>query len=236
MSDSSDWKKQYMSLAERQEAEAADFAEAEKLLSRTIIRLTLATSGLDPTLDPILKKLRDSMRRGFDPSLKKELDALSDTLMRMGEDEEEAPTSPAPDLLQRLLDRVTLSGKPARRLKELGAQLMADPAGADEAQLDELLGLLTTDSEMSAPSGASLFGRLFKRQPEEGPFEAIPSDSDSPNRVLLNLLEKLEWPGRLTSDISDLKGGLEEGENGEAWVLVLEKLSKSRRRRAFSVI
>ena len=230
MSESSDWKDKYLSLAERQETEAAAFAEAEKLLSRTIIRLTLATSGLDPALDPTLKKLRDSMRRGFDPSLKKELDALSDTLMRMGEDEEEeeVAASPAPDLLQRLLGRVTLSGKPARRLKELGAQLMADPAGADEALLDELLVLLTPDSAASAPSGASggLFGRLFRRQPGEGLVEAVPADSDSPNRVLLNLLEKLEWPGRLTSDISALKGGLEEGESAEAWVLVLEKLSK----------
>lgn len=223
MSELSEWKAKYLSLAEKQEAQAAEYAGAEKLLCRTIIRLTLATAGLDPALDPTLIKLRDSLRRGFDPSLKKELDTLSDTLMRMGGEEPESAVAATPDLLGRLLARVKLSGKPARRLKELSAQLMADPVSAEEEQLDELLALLTA-SPGRARGG--ILERLFRRERPEDLAEVASAGADTPNRVLLNLLEKLQWPGRLTSDISALKGRLESDESAEAWVLALEKLSK----------
>jgi diguanylate cyclase len=222
MSESSDWKEKYLSLVERQETEAAEYAEAEKLLCRAIIRLTLATSGLDPTLDPTLRKLRDTLRRGFDPSLKQELNALSDTLMRGKEgasDESDAAT----DLLPRLLARAGLKGKAAKRLRELAGRLQANPEAASDAQLDELLMLLTSRAGKEARAG--LFARILKGKSETS-IAPENKSTDSPNRVLLNLLEKLEWPGRLTSDISALKGRLESDGSAEAWVLVLEKLSK----------
>lgn len=226
MSETEDWKKKYLSLAEQQETEAAHHDEAETLLCRTIIRLTLAVSGADPVLDPTLKKLRNMLRRGYDASLKKELDALSDTLLHMEESEEVEPSGDmAGDLLQRLLVRTELKGKAARRLEELTAQLLTDPAVATDEQLDELLALLTTGERGAGAGGVKtgLFGRLFKQERVEKPLAGV---NDSPNRVLLQLLEKLEWPGRLTGDISNLKGRLESGDDTEAWITALEKLAR----------
>jgi diguanylate cyclase len=230
MSETEEWKEKYLSLADRQEQEAAAHAEAQTLLSRTIIRLTLAASGIDPTLDPILKKLRHMLRRGYDASLKTELDSLSDTLLRMGEPEEaEVAGDSSSDLLRRLLARAPSSGKDARRLAELSAQLLVDPAAATDEQLDELLALLTSGGARTgdaAGAKAGLFGWLFKQE-RAGPVAGAEAGaSDSPNRVLLHLLEKLDWPGRMTADISNLKGHLESGDDAGAWVLALERLAK----------
>ena len=57
---STDWKAQYLELAQQQADEQASAQDTEKLLCRIIIRLTLATGGLDPALDPVKDRLEAS--------------------------------------------------------------------------------------------------------------------------------------------------------------------------------
>ncbi|MCP4996600.1 MAG: GGDEF domain-containing protein, partial [Gammaproteobacteria bacterium] len=65
MKDDQGWKKKYYDLEKKQKNEHTSNKETQELLTRTIIRLTLATKGLDPALDPHLQKLRDSLKKGI---------------------------------------------------------------------------------------------------------------------------------------------------------------------------
>jgi diguanylate cyclase len=77
------WKAKYAALVNelREYREKTD--TREKLLCRIIIRLTLATSGLDPVIDPHLVHIRDLLRKGISNEQRlRELDTVSETLLR----------------------------------------------------------------------------------------------------------------------------------------------------------
>ncbi len=223
-----DWKERYRLLAERQGADELEQAEIEKLLCRTISRLTIATSGLDPNLDPNLAKIRGAIRDGVNLELKKTLDMLSDALMRTDESRSSAADGAAvPDLFQQLLSRINLTGKPAAQLDKIIQQLQADPANSADAQLDELLMLITSRSSSTAdsPPRPGLFGRIFKAE-EESHKAAESSAVSEPNQVLLRLLERLNWPGHLTEEMANLMARLGKDAAAEAWIPVLDDLGK----------
>jgi len=217
-----DWEKKYRLLVERQSVDESEQAEIETLLCRTISRLTLAASGLDSNLDPNLTKIRNAVRNGVNPELKSTLDALSDALMRADEQRADKKSgASAPDLFQRLLDRIKLVGRPAVQLKKLINQLRADPANASDAQLDELLALIAPKSAADSQAKPRLLGRIFK--PGEDAKKVAAAD---PNRVLLDLLEKLNWPGHLAGELTELRVRLGKEVDAEAWVPVLGDLGK----------
>ena len=225
MSDT-DWEKKYRLLVEQQGADESERTEIESLLCRTIIRLTLAASGLDPQLDPNLRSIRDAIRKGVNPELIDNLDALSDALMHAEEQKANhvaAPIAATPDLFQRLLSRIKLTGKPAAQLKKLIKQVQTDPVNVSDVQLDELL-LLITPKTASTESHqrAGLFKNFFGRRDEAATNNSVVD----PNQVLRGLLEKLNWPGYLAGDMAALMVRLGKGADAEAWVPVLDDLGK----------
>ncbi len=69
--DKDKWKEKYLNLLEAEDA----YKEKEELLCKTIIRLSIATAGLDPLLDPHLQRIRDHLKNGIDNhTLKAELE------------------------------------------------------------------------------------------------------------------------------------------------------------------
>jgi len=97
------WKARYAALADELSGYREKADEREKLLCRIIIRLTLATSGLDPAIDPHLIHIRDLLRKGISSEkLLAELNALSETLLR---------------------DVKDVKGKDAKRLKQESGML-----------------------------------------------------------------------------------------------------------------
>ncbi len=220
-----DWKEKYRLLAEQQSADEQKQAEAEQLLCRTISRLTIATSGLDPKLDPNLAKIRSAIRHGVNPELKETLDLLTDALMHM--DEPEPAAGAAADPLQRLLERVRLTGRPAARLNRIIKQLQSSPADVSTAQLDELLELIGGGNRATAEHQGrpGLLGRLFKPEADSQRPVAERAASE-PNRVLLQLLEGLSWPGYLAEELAELMARLSSDTAGEAWIPVLDDLGR----------
>jgi len=75
-SDQDKWKEKYLNLLDEQEQSTESYKEKEDLLCKTIVRLTIATTGLDPLLDPHLLSIRDQLRNGINS------DALKDELER----------------------------------------------------------------------------------------------------------------------------------------------------------
>jgi len=222
-----DWKDKYRLLAEQQGIDEAEQAEIEALLCRTISRLTLAASGLNPSLDPKLKKIRSAVSNGVNPELKTTLSRLLEALMHVNE-QQPGDAAPTTDLFQRLISRIKLVGKPALQLNKLVKQLRDDPANASDEQLDELLTLIapkTTGVAIDSSTKPGLFGRIFKPGSAAGKAAASGMALD-PNRVLLGLIEKLNWPGDLAGEMAALMVRLGKGTEAEAWVSVLDDLGK----------
>ncbi len=79
------WKEKYLNLLDEQEQaeqsfkkSEASYKENEDLLCKTIVRLTIATTGLDPLLDPHLLSIRDQLKSGINShALKDELEKFT---------------------------------------------------------------------------------------------------------------------------------------------------------------
>ncbi len=224
----SNWKKKYFELEQNYKDDSASNDETQQLLSRVIIRLTLATKGLDPALDPHLKKLRDSLRKGVNANAQRHMAAISEALMRAHDEpvETAAPVKNDPaELLSRLSDRAGLTGQKSKRLKQLGNQIAADPVGVADLALDEYIQLLIgspQEEKAEAESGSGLLGRIFSRSE---PTDEPQVDGDEAMRLLLSLLGKLNWPSKLSKDINSLEQRLEQ-HNKEAVVTVVKDLTK----------
>ncbi len=90
------WKNKYFQLLDENESVEQDFQNKEDLLCKTIIRLSLATAGLNKKLDPLLLHLRTQLKKGLNSKqLKQELDDFTDALMRLEETDSETELSDA---------------------------------------------------------------------------------------------------------------------------------------------
>ena len=232
-----DWKEKYLDLSEKQEELVEQSAESEQLLCRAIVRLTIATSGLDPNLDPHLKKLQKAAKG--DPSsseFKQRLTELSDVLVRAGD---RSDSSLPPDLFGRLIEGCSNQGKPFEKLTNLHAKLLPDPLRASDSDLDKLIELLMQcrGEEMGgARKKGGMLGKLLgtDKEPEVAPsVPAAPvpepeqqKPSISPNGVLIDLMRRLNWPAQLNDDIRQLREQLmANAEKDSAWVRVMEEMA-----------
>jgi len=82
--DQDKWKEKYLNLVDEQEQSEKSYKEKEDLLCKTIIRLTIATTGLDPQLDPHLLSIRDQLRNGINSdALKDELEKFTNAVAQL---------------------------------------------------------------------------------------------------------------------------------------------------------
>ncbi len=221
-----DWKKKYYNLEKKLKGEVAQSEETEQLLCRTIIRLTLATKGLDPTLDPHLVKLRDALKKGVNENVHRHIAAISEALMRAHDKpskDEPVERSSQSDLFHRLLDHSHLSGKKGKRLRSLGEQIASNPSKATDDKLDEFIQLLADDvgSHAQPEKSSGLLG-LFSRG-ERG--DSSSGSNEEPMRLLFTLLGKLNWPSEFSQDITALGRKLEKHDH-EEMVAVIKDLTK----------
>jgi diguanylate cyclase len=211
-----DWKQRYEDLLRQHESEAEANRELEGLLTRTIIRLTLAADGLDPRLDPHLKGVRDAVRGGINDQLAAKLNSLSDGLLHFSESNGDEKSDASGEYL-RLLNALQLNKKEVQEAAGLMQLLAEDPVQMDDEHFSRLLSLLSRELPAKAKKGG-LLDRLLG---------GAPSDRESgpkPNEILLNLLEQASWPGHWGEDVARLKQRLGENAPADAWADVLHDL------------
>jgi diguanylate cyclase len=211
-----DWKQRYEDLLRQHESEDEVNRELEELLTRTIIRLTLAANGLDPRLDPHLKGVRDAVRGGVNDKLKSKLNALSDGLLHFSEETGEGSDDSSGNYLK-LLETLQLNKKEAKEAAGLICQLADDPAQMGDQPFSRLVQLLTKEQPVKGKK-AGLFERLLggaQNERESGP---------KPNDILLNLLEQASWPGHWGGEVDKLKRRLDSKASSDAWSEVLRDL------------
>ncbi len=89
--DQDKWKEKYLDLLDEQEQSEVSsrkseetYKEKEDLLCKTIVRLTIATTGLDPLLDPHLVGIRDQLKNGINSqALKDELEKFTNSVAQI---------------------------------------------------------------------------------------------------------------------------------------------------------
>ncbi len=212
-----DWKRLYEKLLQQHTDEKEANKELEALLSRTIMRLTVAAMGFDRRLDPHLKGIRDAVRKGVDRSLQEQFNALSDGLLHFSQDTLEGEPEGTP-AFRHLLDKLPLHGKELDELERLLSDLVSDPAAMQQGQFNRLTELLGQGRE-AATKHPSLFDRLFRGE------TGTEKNGPQPNAILVNLLEQASWPGHWGDQINDLKRRLQDKQApAEAWTRVLQDL------------
>ncbi len=78
------WKEKYLNLLDEHEQSGESYKEKEDLLCKTIVRLTIATTGLDPLLDPHLLSIRDQLKGGINShTLKDELEKFTHSVAQL---------------------------------------------------------------------------------------------------------------------------------------------------------
>ncbi|MEJ2610956.1 MAG: diguanylate cyclase [Candidatus Thiodiazotropha sp.] len=220
MSDS-DWKSRYEELLRVHENEHAANSELEEILTRTIIRLTIAASGLDMRLEPHLKSVRNAVRGDKSDKFKDNLNALSDGLLHFAEENPDAARQDNSKAYLRLLSPLKLSKKELSEAVALLGELRDAPAEMRDDQFSRLAQLLGQCFHATSERKAGLFGRLLGGA---GGADGAEGGTPKPNDILLNLLEQASWPGHWGEGISGFKERLVGKVSGDAWSSVLQDL------------
>lgn len=193
------WKQKYAESLDELERNREEWANREKLLCRATIRLTLATTGLDPVLDPHLTRIRDLLRKGMaNERLLAELDAVSESLVRESKEEKKAVVVSLKDetqVLFRFLEQLAPDRAEKNALTRIEAKVQKGEVQTQEALFDSLQELLHNPISGS-PVGekkSGLLSRLFARRETSG----LPDDRMDIETVrdrLFAMLEAIEVP------------------------------------------
>ena len=125
------WKNKYLNLLDAQEHAGKAQKLDQELLCKTIVRLSIAATGVDPQLEPYLERIRNHVKNGVDnQKLKTELENFTDALNRIN-DGSPKQKEPAKDisLLFAFLLQHYKSEKQQHALTQLekSCQPLADP-------------------------------------------------------------------------------------------------------------
>jgi len=204
-----------MAVVGQKNSTTSSLSEMETLLGRIILRLTLATSGLDPALDPHLRTLRNAVRKGVRADSLKLLTEISEKLVRAEGDTDDATTDAEAQLVDRLILHRSLKGTKVDRFRTLGVKINSSTTVSD-AEVDEFIALLGLTTDPVQKGG--FLSKLFAGKSGAGP------NSANPNDALRNLLDKTDWPDQLAPDIETLSAQLSTASPINQWEEVLRRL------------
>ncbi|HYE37716.1 GGDEF domain-containing protein [Methylocaldum sp.] len=214
------WKAKYATLADELKESKEKTDEREKLLCRTIIRLTLATNGLDPAIDPHLIHIRDLLRKGVSSEkLRTELNAVSETLLRevKGKDGNNKSLKRDGGMLFRFVKQLATNDEERKAIALLEQRVDRGEIADWKwlfSELQEILRchtLFSASLETEAPK-PGFFGRLL--QTNKRPVEEKVEMGPVRDRLLL-LLDVIELPLNFSQQAEGIKSRLKSEADAE---------------------
>lgn len=183
--DQDKWKEKYLNLLDEQEqSETAykksesSYKEKEDLLCKTIIRLTIATTGLDPQLDPYLLSIRDQLKNGINSTgLKDELEKFTTSVAQIKHAPQQKPSTDTELLFDFLLMQYQ-DEKQQDALKQLKRKVETESFIPPNQLFIAILDIIETDG--NKPSAPNNLGNHI--------------DINIVSKQLLQLLEGIEIP------------------------------------------
>ena len=210
------WREKYLRLLDDEEVRHAEQGEKEQLLSRAVIRLTFAASGLDPVLDPHLHAIREVMKKELKTAtLRQELDALMDTLIRI-------PTSDHPDHVQSAgqallrFMRSQFSPQYAENMAAFQEQIESGHFSTEEQIFSTVAKLLKSGQGFAGSDGKKLFGKLLGAGHRNSPE----ANQQKLRKPLESLLKALNVPASLEKRMAQLLLQVQQGD--EDLILLLD--------------
>ncbi|MGZ4982398.1 MAG: GGDEF domain-containing protein, partial [Methylobacter sp.] len=150
--DQDTWRKKYLNLLDEQEQSVTSCKEKEDLLCKTIIRLTIATTGLDPLLDPHLLNIRDQLKNGINShALKDELERFTISVAQIKHIPAQNQSVEIEPLFDFLLQRYTTE-KQQRILKLLKKKAQTAKLETPNQLFIAILEAIESDTKTSAPN------------------------------------------------------------------------------------
>ncbi len=196
------WKERYFTLLNEGEKRQTEQNEYENLLNRAVVRLTLAASGLDEALDPHLQAIREVMRKGGASTLRQELDALLDTLIKVPKAGHAGqPQSAGQELLRFLESRCALQEERSAFLA-LRRRFEAGGYSGEKELFDAAARLLLPGKAPPEHAGKGVMGKLFGKN-EPPPPSSV--DEKRLRRRLDELLKALNLPDAMEPRLSQLR-------------------------------
>lgn len=148
--DQDKWKEKYLNLLDDQEQAAESYKEKEDLLCKTIVRLTIATTGLDPLLDPHLLSIRDQLKNGINShTLKDELEKFTTSVAQIKHAPPQNQAAEADLLFAFLLQQYTAETQ-QNALKQLKKKTETEAFGTPNQLFIAILEAIEPDNDAAA--------------------------------------------------------------------------------------
>lgn len=207
------WKAKYAKLANDFDGQRGLWENSEKVLCRAVVRLAMASHGLDASIDPHLIQVRDLVRKGVhDPALLQQLDTLTDALVRV----ERGGKRLDPSLLFQFLGYCATDEEEKSAVTQVRERYEASQFTDNTSLFVALLQVMSKRPAKSdqAPGVKGVLGKLFRS--ERGGREAI--DVDVLRQKMIALLDSLDFPaseqsraGRFKEHLAGMGPGNMEG-------------------------
>jgi len=201
------WKNKYLRLLDQDEKRRIEAEQNDELLRRAVVRLSHAADGLDPSLDPHLRAIREVVRAEKQAqALRQKLDALLTAIVRSPESEAGRNFAPIGLAVLRFVEtQHPLDGAQQAQLKALRGRVESG-ACATEAEL------FSATAPFLRPSadkhGEGLLGKLLGR----GDRGQLP-DQKALRQHLAALLDALKVPVPLDGRRSQLVSRVRDESN-----------------------
>jgi diguanylate cyclase len=198
-------KAKYSELSREFDCSKKEQEVTEKILCRTIIRLTLATNGLDPALDPHLKKLRTLLKKGVkNELLRKQVDAVSEALLRAEDNDSQSSKDFDAAILFEFLSHCALNNDEKNSIQSLLGDYKKGLFSDLKSLFRAITQLLERGKEEAPSSKPGLISRLFGRK-EKPKEESEEFDESLKKELLMRLLDSVDVPAYLRYQFESLK-------------------------------
>ncbi len=195
------WKDKYLSLLDEQKKDEKHNLEKEQLLCRTIIRISIAASGLDPQLDPSLQRIRNHLKNGVNSEkLKTELDNFIGLLAQSNDSA--ATKTVDNSLLFKFLGQHYSAKEQLEAFSKLQQQTFASNSELFGA-INKVIGDKNTDVRILEPAATKQVDTL------------------TINKQLLRLLETIEMPAAFDQQTQTIKHQLASNQSDESYAQLL---------------
>lgn len=212
-----DWKSRYQDVLKDLEEREQGWAQSEKLLRKTIDRLSIAGRGLDERLDKQLKTIEQLSREKQDQKLSGALDQLAEIVASL--DNPKASTkSRRTDpimLMLELLQNIHFDASQRGQLKEICSDLLKSVANGHDSDsvsvyIQKLSALINENFDnINSGSQSSKAGD-------------VPID-----QLMTSLLERLALLQGADSSAQEIQARVHEGVNDEQWTETLNDIVNS---------
>lgn len=192
--DENKWKTKYQKLLEEHELNQQNSEDEQELLCKTIVRLSLATKGLDKQLDPHLDKIRKQLKSGVKSvNLRVALDEFSNALLKLEDARHEEKLADATLLFEFLITHFPHQKSALQLIQEqCNNSTFKDPRDlfAALSKIIEFLPSVTSGESDTYPTSTSSV------------YSGI--DTEAVVEQLLKLLETVEIPKEFESQAEEL--------------------------------